>query len=58
MNIPDYRDCGLPVREDRLETHVDAWRHLCSPGAHFTATDRIGMVREARQAPSCALCGA
>lgn len=25
MNIPDYRDCDLPMRDDRTEAHWQAW---------------------------------
>ncbi len=58
MNIPDYHDCDLPMREDRTEAHLQAWQHICSPGAQFTAEARIDMVREARCALTCTLCAA
>lgn len=58
MNIPDYRDCDLPMREDRTEAHLQAWRYICSPGAQFTAAERIDMVRSARHALTCMLCAA
>ncbi len=56
MNIPDYRSCDLPMREDRTESHWKAWRQISSPGSQFTAAQRIDMVREARNALTCALC--
>lgn len=43
MNILDYDQCGLPMRDDRTEMHRAAWRHICSPGAPFTAADRIDL---------------
>ncbi|MDH3603804.1 MAG: hypothetical protein OEU26_29700 [Candidatus Tectomicrobia bacterium] len=58
MNIPDYAQCGFPMRDDRTATHLAAWRHVCSPGAHFTAVARIDMIREARGARTCRLCDA
>ncbi len=58
MNIPDYRDCDRPMRDDRTEAHWQAWQQICSPGTQFTAEARIAMVREARHARTCALCAA
>ncbi|ETW97839.1 MAG: hypothetical protein ETSY2_43805 [Candidatus Entotheonella gemina] len=46
MNIPDYRACDLPMRDDRSESHWQAWKEICSPGAQFTAEERSAMVRE------------
>lgn len=56
MNIPDYRSCDLPMRDDRIESHWQAWQQICSPGAQFTAAQRIAMVQEARHAQTCMLC--
>ncbi len=58
MNIPDYRDCDLPMRDDRTEARWQAWQQICSPGAQFTADQRIAIVHEARQAQACTLCTA
>lgn len=58
MNIPDYRACDLPMRDDRTESHWQAWKEICSPGAQFTAEERISMVHEARYARICGLCAA
>ena len=56
MPIPDYGGCALPMRADRTEAHWQAWRHVGSPGAHFTAEERTAMVHEARGASTCGLC--
>ena len=56
MNIPNYHGCDLPMRNDRTESHWQAWQQICSPGAQFTAEERISVVHEARHAQTCALC--
>lgn len=58
MKIPDYYNCDLPMRENRTESHWQAWQQISSPGAQFTAESRVDMVREARHALTCALCAA
>ena len=51
---PDH----LPLRPDLRDAHSPSWQAIAQPGAFWSGSDRVDMVREARAALSCSLCSA
>ena len=51
-----YDSAGVPIREDILVAHRDAWRRIARPGNWFDGPTRVAIATETRNAPDCALC--
>lgn len=56
MGEIDYSAAGVGVREDLREAHRALWKHLRSPGAWWTGTERIAAAGAARASSRCSLC--
>jgi hypothetical protein len=48
----------LPLRSNLRDAHSASWRTLAGPGAFFSGSQRIDIVRQARAALACPLCHA
>jgi len=52
----DFRNTGIPVREDIIASQTRAWQSLRAPGTWWTGAERVAIAREARAARRCAGC--
>jgi len=51
-----YQDIDYPVREDLCMVYREAWQHLARPGNWWSATERVAIAAESRNAVECPLC--
>lgn len=51
-----YAQAPLPVRDDILAAHQRFWDRLASPGAWWSARERVAIAAESRNAMSCRFC--
>ncbi len=56
MSAFAYAGVGDPVRQDLVEAHRRAWRHVAAPGTWLTGAERVAVAEETRRARRCALC--
>lgn len=56
MTFIDYGAAAWPIRPAFAAAHGRFWKRLAKPGSWWTATERIAIAREVRNAPSCDLC--
>ena len=52
-----YDHAPYAVRQDIVDTHVRAWRHIAAPGTWLTGERRLAIAAETRNAAACSLCG-
>ena len=52
-----YDHAPYAVRQDIVDTHVRAWRHIAAPGTWLTGERRVAIAAETRNAAACSLCG-
>ena len=52
-----YDHAPYAVRQDIVDTHVRAWRHIAAPGTWLTGERRVAIAAETRNAAACPLCG-
>jgi hypothetical protein len=58
MHDISYSAALVPVRDDFAAAHTRFWKRLASPGAWWTAPERVAIAAEVRHARHCALCQA
>ncbi len=51
-----YEASMIPIRDDLVAAHQNAWRRLAQPGTWWTGAQRVAIVAETRQAVTCELC--
>ena len=56
MTETDYSRAVLPVGRSTRAAHNNALGTIAAPGAWWSGSDRLGIVREARAAVTCSLC--
>ena len=56
MTETDYSRAVLPVDRSTRAAHNNALNTIAAPGAWWSGSDRLAIVREARAASECSLC--
>ena len=56
MVAVDYSQAALPVAEGTAKAHNETLEKFAAPGGWWGGEDRLTIVRETRDAPSCRLC--
>lgn len=51
-----YEASAIPIRDDLVSAHQNAWRRLAQPGTWWTGAQRVAIAAETRQAVTCKLC--
>lgn len=51
-----YTDAPHNVRDDLVEAHRQAWRHIAGPGTWLDGATRVAIAAETRHAAECGLC--
>ena len=52
-----FSDFAFPVRPDIGAAHARAWQRIAEPGCWWTASERVAIAAEVRQARRCGPCG-
>lgn len=58
LGVEKLDDLRGHARDELLDAHERAWDWISGPGTWLTGAERLAVVREVRQAASCALCQA